>query len=181
MHYCRKVGLKKFGHWGHNFEVTELLTTSINRHTTICNNISLRHPTRTRSTIWWMVEPRNSVCLLMWHKGALYSFISLYLTSKYLTGRTLATLQKHCHSDFEHCQRHRTHRLEQLFFRKDGKSFAEFLLEEKRVLNTTAPKPTTRTTTTCLNNFTRRFRQLRMFARSDHCLIGQRLASQDHD
>ena len=30
MHYCRKVGLKKFGHWGHNFEVTELLTTSIN-------------------------------------------------------------------------------------------------------------------------------------------------------
>jgi len=29
------------------------------------------------------------------------------------------------------------------FSRKDGKSFADFLLEEKRVKNTTAPRPTT--------------------------------------
>jgi hypothetical protein len=50
----------------------KLLISFINRHTTVCNNITLWHSTRTGNAIWWMVELRNSVCLLLCHKGVHY-------------------------------------------------------------------------------------------------------------
>jgi hypothetical protein len=54
---------------GHYFEdIYRVLNYILNRHRTICDDISFWHSIWTGQAIWWMVEPWNSVCpfLYLW-------------------------------------------------------------------------------------------------------------------